>query len=85
MGATDTPQALTALSEGLVTAARGCGIPVDARAFRSHITVYRKARRPRCEPAPFNITWPITDYCLIGSVTAPERAQYRVLQRWPLS
>lgn len=83
LGATEAPQALTVLSEELSAAARDCEIPVETRAFRPHITVYRKASRPPSDPEPFTINWSITEYCLMESITASQGVRYRVMQRWP--
>lgn len=59
----DPPPALLRLHEGLATALRRLGWPVEARAFRPHVTFSRKAAgaRPPAEPMGDVPAWRVNE------------------------
>ncbi len=84
LGAANPPQSLLGLVSYLHAGTGRCGIPVDARPFKPHVTLWRKLRS--CGPVPDlgPVTWNVTDFCLVQSVTGPDGARYAVLKTWPL-
>lgn len=69
------------LVEDLADGASGCGLDLERRAWRPHVTLFRRVgARPRL-PAPAPIDWPVCDFALIESI--PGRP-YQVLRSWPL-
>jgi 2'-5' RNA ligase len=78
LGASATPPALAELHGRLADALRCLELPVEARAFRPHVTLARKATHaghPATAPA---LRWPVHGYALVDS----ERG-YRTLARYP--
>jgi len=62
----------------------GCGFAPDARAYVPHVTLARKQNTaPDSDEFPA-ISWSISDFCLVESVTDPAGARYCVLRRWAL-
>ena len=55
LGTEQTPPAMQALVEALAVVAGSCRIRLDQRAFKPHITVFRKARRSPKVTTPFTI------------------------------
>ncbi len=77
------PEALAALHAAIGACARACGLELERRPFRPHLTLARRARAPRrhaCAP----IRWQVRDFHLVQSVTDPDGARYQTLRRWPL-
>jgi len=89
VGLAETPAALRALVDGLGAALGKAGIPFDARPFKAHVTLLRKAdcmkfggqnENPALEP----IRWSARDFVLVRSSLRPEGARYERLAGWPL-
>lgn len=84
VGASQTPEALLALTTDLNAALGTCGYQPDTRPFKVHVTV---ARHVRSAARPLMIAphrWRVDSFCLVQSQTLPRGAQYEILQRWPL-
>ena len=62
----------------------GCGIDLDARPVKAHVTLMRKALVVRRERPPDPIAWRVDDFALVESKTNPDGAHYQVLTRWRL-
>jgi len=84
LGAREMPESLTALVRDLHLGIAGCGIDLDARPFKPHVTLMRKALGVRRERRLDPITWRVDDFALVESKTTPDGAHYRVLTRWRL-
>jgi 2'-5' RNA ligase len=78
------PEALTSLAMDLHDGALKCGIPMDARPYRAHVTLSRKvARAPaRMEISPF--VWEVDRFALVKSITISGDVKYAVIREWPL-
>jgi len=77
------PAALAALQAAIAGCAEACGLVLDRRPFRPHLTLARRARAPRrrhCDP----IRWQVRDFHLVQSLTDPNGARYQTLRQWPL-
>ncbi|MET7015650.1 RNA 2',3'-cyclic phosphodiesterase [Uliginosibacterium flavum] len=78
------PEGLQRFVAELHEALRAAGFALEARAFRAHITLQRKAEDPGfdiCE-APALIL-PVASWCLAASQAEGAGSRYRVLQSWP--
>jgi 2'-5' RNA ligase len=79
-----TPPELWSLAAALREVLATCGLEPENRPYQAHITLARKASRAisvtRIEP----ITWSISQFCLVESVSEPSGVRYRVLRAWPL-
>lgn len=89
VGLTQTPPALFDLVEKLSRALKAAGIPFDARPYKAHVTLLRKAdcgkfREENENPAPEPIRWSARDFVLVKSSLGPGGARYEQLARWPL-
>jgi len=59
-------------------------IPVPERPYQPHITLARKVNAGKAfqfEP----VRWNPRDFCLVESNTLEDGAEYRIIQRWPLT
>jgi 2'-5' RNA ligase len=79
-----TPPALTELVTELQTRVRGLGFAIDERPYAPHITLVRKASRPR-RKARMEIAeqWPVEDFALVRSQLDAQGSRYSVIRRWP--
>jgi len=76
----EIPDPLLCLVQGINNMVRSCGLAVDDRPFRPHLTLARKATRftkPEFDP----IRWDIRDFCLVQSITHADGPEYRILRR----
>jgi 2'-5' RNA ligase len=85
LGAHETPDELTELAKRLITGSKDCGLSLDKRPFKAHLTLKRKVKEPPppCEVKP--VAWPVDSFALVRSNTLPEGVQYEVVREWPLS
>ncbi len=84
LGASRVPAALLRLVAALNEALGDCGHTPDPRPFTPHVTLFRDAE-PTGEQGDIArpVVWPVRDFALVESVTAPKGAVYRVLKRFP--
>jgi len=80
----EMPEALTSLATVLHTGAEDCGLKLDSRPYRAHITLMRKLARPpqntRCPP----LSWAVDRFVLVRSSTLPQGVKYEVVREWVL-
>lgn len=78
------PQQLLELVDALNTVVSECGISVDSRPYKAHVTLARKVQhKPGIQIEP--ICWQATSFVLVESVTTAVGVDYQVLERWPLA
>ncbi len=81
-----TPAALSdlmvRLRQGLE---RCCGQAPETRPWQPHITLRRKFRGPVPEARIEPFRWPVTDFCLLESVSGAGGVRYRPLKCWELT
>ena len=74
-------QQLLILVDALRKELERCGMIMEDRAYKAHITLARKARRLiEIERQP--IAWQAQSFCLVESLSTPDGVHYQVLQRW---
>lgn len=84
VGASHTPSALTDLVKQVNTALVPCGFQPEARPFKAHVTLARKAKHPPdIEHIP-PLVWQANEFCLVTSVVGERGSDYEVVGRWPL-
>ena len=84
LGSAETPETLVRLADRLADGARECGLSMDTRPYRAHLTLMRKvARAPKQLPVE-PLTWPVSGFVLVRSVPVPQGVNYEVLREWPL-
>ncbi len=81
---THMPEPLLKLVVSLKAAVAGCGLVLEARSYRAHVTLARKVSRARRSYAGAPFTWPVRDFCLVESRLGPNGSDYTVQRRWPL-
>ncbi|CAN5864170.1 MAG: RNA 2',3'-cyclic phosphodiesterase [Chromatiales bacterium USCg_Taylor] len=84
VGAREVPESLAALVRDLHLGIAGCGIDLDARPFKPHVTLMRKALVVRRERPLVAVAWRVDDFALVESKTTPDGAHYQVLTSWRL-
>ncbi|PWF46069.1 RNA 2',3'-cyclic phosphodiesterase [Massilia glaciei] len=77
------PPALLELRAALGGVVRGIGLPLDARPFRPHVTLARRAGQAAQPGSGPVIDWRVRAYALMSS-TLGERGAYSLVQRYPL-
>ena len=56
----------------------------EARAWRPHVTIVRRMRRPPPRLAIAGVHWPCNRLALVESMSAPDGMHYTALAEWPL-
>ncbi|MGH8507801.1 MAG: RNA 2',3'-cyclic phosphodiesterase [Gammaproteobacteria bacterium] len=84
LGAREVPESLAALVRDLHLGVADCGIDLDARPFKAHVTLMRKALVVRRERPPDPVAWCVDAFALVESKTNPDGARYQVLRSWRL-
>ncbi|NOR81693.1 MAG: RNA 2',3'-cyclic phosphodiesterase [Methyloprofundus sp.] len=74
-------QQLSILVESLKKELKACGVAVEDRLYKPHITLARKARRLIEVDVP-PIEWLAQSFCLVESISTSDGVHYQVLQRW---
>ena len=76
------PEALLQLQQSLAQALERLGLKVEARPFRPHDTLARRAADARPPDQPIEpIRWPVSSYVLARS-TGDSQRRYEILQRY---
>lgn len=75
------PSEIIQLAEALTHSISNCGLELDKRAYRPHVTLARKAdKKPALDFTP--VIWHADSFCLVESVTKPEGVCYQVVNSW---
>lgn len=84
LGSHKTPEPLALLADTLSAGARECGLSLDARPYRSHLTLMRKvSRAPENMPAE-PLSWSVGRFVLVRSVFVSQGVSYEVVREWRL-
>ncbi len=70
------PEQLEDLVSELRTSVNECGIEVDKRPYRAHMTLVRKVRQLPSLPEITPVTWRVHKWVLVRSDTRPEGVRY---------
>jgi 2'-5' RNA ligase len=87
LGCTEPSAGLVRLHGLLAAALAARGLPVEARAYRPHVTLARDCRRPAPgEPRDGRpVSWRADRLALVTSTRGRGPGNYRMLQDWPLA
>jgi len=80
-GPENEPAELLNLASDLHKGTLTCGIQLDPRPFKAHLTLMRKAKR-LSEQKITPVTWSVHDFCLVSSVSNSDGVEYKVFHRW---
>jgi 2'-5' RNA ligase len=84
-GCDQTPEALIALVNALRAGLEDCGIQPEARPYRAHLTLARKASVEPGFGAPHApVAWGVDRFHLVESKTFSAGARYNILRSWSL-
>lgn len=78
------PQGLTDLVAQLWQGLVDCGFVPEARAYRPHVTLLRKAPRLPAADLAEPIPWTAEAFVLAASATGPAKPGYVIRRSWPL-
>jgi len=84
MVATEVPAAVLAMVDSLRMALAAQGFSPEQRAWRPHLTLARKARRPIPSRPVEPLCWSASEFVLVRSITDPAGSRYEPLGRWNL-
>jgi 2'-5' RNA ligase len=82
-GASEEPDALTALVADLRAQLDAAGMRYDPKPFVSHVTLVRNAAGLPAAPAWVPLAWEVRDFTLVVSNSVEGRVSYQLLQRFP--
>lgn len=80
-GLENEPLELINLAKELHKGVLRCGIDLDTRAFKPHLTLIRKAKRLDKQTIK-TVNWSVNDFCLVSSVSKQDAVEYKVMYRW---
>lgn len=78
------PNELTRLAAYLHNLSEGCGLSLDARPYRPHLTFARNVTKAVPDTLQRPISWNINEFCLLESKSSRTGVEYQVKVRWPL-
>jgi len=81
-GATQTPESLCRLVQLLRIGAERCGIEVDQRSYKAHMTLARKVAHAPDQVAIQSCDWAVDRFALVSSVSSPAGVHYEPLRHW---
>lgn len=84
LGTSTIPEPLQELVTGLSKAIRPCGLKLDDRPHRPHVTLRRKVNGLPKLGVIDPITWNVRSFSLVQSQSAPSGVIYKVLRSWDL-
>jgi len=82
LGASRIPEPLMQFQQSLVEALLDAGIGHDRKAWKFHITLYRKMRMPPPIMDPVAIEWSLDGFELIESVSIRSGVEYHSIGHW---
>jgi 2'-5' RNA ligase len=82
LGASVIPAALLDFQNSLVDALLEAGIGHDRKAWKFHITLYRKLRKPSSIMDPVAIEWRLNGFDLIESASVGNGVEYHSIGHW---
>jgi len=81
-GPSQTPVALFELVRSLQAGAGRCGIEIDSRPYKAHVTLARKIVRAPEQVVTPSYDWAVDHFALVRSVSSPAGVRYEPLQQW---
>ena len=78
------PGELLGLVDSLSASLKRCGYRPEKRSYHAHVTLFRKAPRPRASLQIEPIEWLVEQFCLVESVSVVGGVEYRVLREYSL-
>ena len=83
---TQTPPApLAALVAQLHGSLKEHGFVLEDRPFAAHVTLLRKAQRPKALPSLPALEWPVDEFVLVRARTSPKGSSYEQMERFSLT
>ena len=78
------PPELLALVSGLRNGCAPCGMAVDDRPFELHVTLVRHVRADPGRPPVMPVSWEVSQFALVESVSDAHGVHYQPLRCWAL-
>ena len=82
LGSSQIPPALQDFQHSLVGALLEAGIGYDRKAWKFHLTLYRKMRKLPSIMEPVNIEWALNGFSLIESISVNRGVKYHTIGHW---
>jgi 2'-5' RNA ligase len=83
-GCRNLPPELLAMVSGLRSGCAPCGMTVDDRPFELHVTLVRHVRADPGRPPVMPVSWALSRFALVESVSDAQGVHYRPLRFWDL-
>lgn len=84
VGPAEVPPSLASLAADLRVQLVREQFALEERPFAAHVTLIRKAGRPRSIPPLPAVAWPVDEFLLVSSKTSSNGSAYTPLERFPL-
>lgn len=78
------PDELSRLATDLHKLSEDCGVSMEARPYRPHLSFARKVTKAVSGNLHRPISWNINEFCLLESKSSRSGLEYQVKVRWPL-
>ena len=78
------PQQLSSLVDEIAAMAKDCELVLEDRPYRPHVTLVRKAKADVKDIMFAPISWDITGFSLLESISDRSGVRYQVIETWPL-
>jgi 2'-5' RNA ligase len=82
LGASHVPDSLLTFRQSLVDALSESGIAYDQRAWKLHLTLYRRLRKPAGRIENISLSWRLNGFSLMESVNRKNGVEYHRLGYW---
>ncbi len=84
LGCSRAPTELLSLVNALQANLIDCGFAPEARAYRPHVTLARKAQKNFAGATIAPVCWPVTRFVLMESIQEQGGVRYAILESWNL-
>ena len=85
LGTSSCPTELKRLVNHLKSIALQCGIELDTRPYKPHVTLFRKVQKAEFPDKLFDITWKVKEFHLLESISHENTTIYNKLVTYQLS
>lgn len=85
VGPAEVPPSLASLAAALRNQLVREQFALEERPFAAHVTLIRKAKRPRSIPPLPAVFWPVDEFLLVSSKTSSNGSAYTPLERFALA
>lgn len=84
IGCSSYPNELTRLINRLKSIGVQCGLDIDDKPYKPHVTLFSKAHKADFPSVPFSINWKVSEFHLIESIIGEYPSRYKRIATYRL-